>query len=331
MFCKLNYLVLILFIIHFAFFTTASAQNDDEVIKVDVALVNIPVIVSDKFGRNILGLNVNNFSLFEDGRQQKIDYLSTQNTPLNIVLLLDTSRSALDVIENIKKAADKFVKQLQPIDRCMIISFSEKVQVESEFTGKLSRLEKSIQNIKMSNKPGTLLNDAIYVTVDKELRKIKGRKAIILITDGKDAGSSIIQKDLIYRLMESDTPIYSIFYETTNYTFVNQSLIKNQSNKGQPPITIKVTPKPTIIQKQKNQQAADFLNKISETTAGRVFPKEINKLDEAFQNVTEELRKQYLIGYYPDDPNFDISKHQIKVKVNKPDVVVRTKNYPKLQ
>lgn len=322
---KLNYIFLILLTIIIGF-SPISAQNDDEVIKVDVALVNIPVIVSDKYGRNILGLNINNFTLFEDGRKQKIEYLSTQNTPLNIVLLLDTSRSALDVIENIKKAAGRFVKQIQPIDRCMIISFSEKVQVESEFTGKINRLEKSVENLKMSEKPGTLLNDAIYVTVDKELRKIKGRKAIILITDGKDAGSSTSQNDLIYRLMESDTPIYTIYYETSKFTFTNPNSVKNHPSK----VSIEQQ-KPTIIQKQKNQQAAGFLTKVSETTAGRVFPKEINKLDEAFQNVMEELRKQYLIGYYPDDPNFDISRHQIKVKVDKPDVVVRTKNYPKLR
>lgn len=330
MFFKKNFIILVLFIIILFAFTNSLGQNDDEVIKVDVALVNIPVIVSDKFGRNILGLKIDNFTLFEDGRQQKIEYLSTQNTPLNIVLLLDTSRSALDVIENIKKAAGKFVKQIQPIDQCMIISFSEKVLVESEFTNKTSRLEKAVQNIKMSQKPGTLLNDAIFVTVDKELKKIKGRKAVILITDGKDAGSTTSQKNLLYRLMESDTPIYSIFYETTNYTFSDQNLLINRSTHEKTKVLTKAT-KPTIIQKQKNQLAAEFLTKVSETTAGQVFPKEINKLDEAFQNVTEELRKQYLIGYYPDDPNFDISRHQIKIKVNRSDVIVRTKNSPKLR
>jgi VWFA-related protein len=307
--------------------------NDEETIKVDVALVNIPVVVSDKLGRSILDLNKDNFALFEDGKEQKIEYLSTQNTPLSIVLLLDTSKSAKEIIERIKTAAGKFVQQLKPTDRCMIISFSDKVQVESEFTSKQIRLDRAIKNIVMSDQPGTLLQDAIYVTVDRELAKTKGRKAIILITDGKDAGSAKTKKELMYRLEESDTPIYSIFYETTNFLFSSQP-----ANKNNPPIKAvypQTVPKPSAKtlakQQQSNLQAAEFMQKMSDTTAGRIFPKNISNLNEAFLNVAEELRKQYLISYYPEDPNFDLTKHQIRIKVNRPNTVVRTKNYTRLR
>lgn len=322
----------------FLFFTLISglfAQSEnDEIIKVDVALVNIPVIISDKQGRNISGLGVNDFSLFEDGKQQKIEYLSTQNTPLNIVLLMDTSRSTQDIFEKIKNSARDFIKQLQPTDRCMVISFDSKVQVESEFTSNPKRLDRSIKNTVMSADFGTLLNDAIYATVDKELAKIKGRKAIILITDGKDAGSSKTKNDLIYRLEESDSPIYSIIYPTIKIIDVNFSKTVVKDNKGKPiPPTYnpKQLEKFQIAQQKKNQEVTEFLLKVSEITAGRIFPKEIDNLNEAFKNIADELRKQYLISYYPDDPNFDISRHQIKIKVNKPNVVVRTKNLQTLK
>lgn len=314
----------------------AQTNDEDEIIKVDVAMVNIPVIVSDKYGRSILGLNIDDFSLFENGKPQKIEYLSTQDTPLNIVLLLDTSRSAQEIINKIKDAAGKFVQQLQPTDRCMIISFADTVLVESEFTSKQIRLDRAIKNLKMSEKPGTLLQDAIFATVDKELAKVKGRKAIILLTDGKDAGSSTPKRDLLHRLVESDTPIYSIFYETTNFIFTPSppKTVSKQNQKNQPIMTNisqKSDAKTQAKQKQKNTEAADFLLKISDTTAGRIFPREINNLDEAFKNVAEELRKQYLISYYPDDPNYNSSANRIKVKVNKSDVVVRTKNYTRLR
>ncbi|MEK7722755.1 MAG: VWA domain-containing protein [Acidobacteriota bacterium] len=293
-------------------------ENNDEIIKVDVALVNIPVIVSDRFGRNVLDLKIDDFSLFEDGKPQKIEYLSNLDSPLNIVILLDTSRSTQLIFEKIKNAAKEFIKQLKSNDRCMVISFDQQVRVEREFTSNTNSLDRAIKNTLMSEKFGTLLQDAVFVTVDKELAKVKGRKAIILISDGKDAGSSISKKDLLYRLEESDTPIYSIIYEVEKFTS-DAKIEPVKANKTQ------------IVQQRKNLETAEFLQKMSNITAGRIYPKEINNLGEAFKTISDELRKQYLIGYYPDDSNYSIDRHQIKVKVNKSDIVVRTKNTNRLR
>lgn len=297
--------------------------NDEEVIKVNVALVNIPVIVSDRQGRYITGLTVEDFTLLEDGKPQKIEYLSTQDTPLNIVLLLDSSRSAQEIFEKIKNAAGEFIKQLRPADRCMVISFDESARVKSEFTSNQKILEKAVKRTVMSQQNGTLMRDAIFVTVDKELANVKGRKAIILITDGKDLGSSVTKKELLFRLQESDTPIYSIIYETLNNSLPN--------GKEPPNINRKKFNQFKADQQKKNQEATELLQKIAEITGGRTFPKELNNLNEAFKNVAEELRKQYLISFYPEETNYEISRHQIKVKVNKNNIVVRTKNVQKLQ
>jgi Ca-activated chloride channel family protein len=302
----------------------AQTAEDDEIIKVDVALVNIPFSVSDREGRSISGLTMENFTLFEDGKQQKIEYLSTQDTPLNIVLLLDSSQSANEIFDKIKNAATEFIKQLRPADRCMIISFDESARVKSEFTNNQKNLDNAIKRIVLNQKPGTLMRDAIFVTVDKELAKVKGRKAIILITDGKDAGSAVSSQKLLYRLAESEAPIYSIFYETA--PILLPSVAKTNSKQSAP-----FTPKQIKhiqTQRQKsNDEAADYLGKISEVTGGRIYRKEISNLGEAFYQIAEELRKQYLLSFYSDETNYDFSRHQIKIKANRTDVVIRMKNY----
>lgn len=322
--------VVVLFILLLFVSSTLFAQTteDDEVIKVDTALVNIPFSVSDREGRGISGLTMQNFTLFEDGKQQKIDYLSTQDAPLNIVLLLDSSQSAEEIFNKIKNAASEFIKQLRPADRCMIVSFDEAARVKSEFTNNKTVLNNAINRTVLSKKPGTLMRDTISVTVDKELVKVKGRKAIILITDGKDAGSAISKNDLLYRLAESDAPVYSINYETVRVMLPNNATQNtNDKNKIQ---TYSISQKQiTQIQterRKKNEEAADYLGKISEVTGGRIYRKEIDNLAEAFNQIAEELRKQYLISFSPDEENYNISKHQIKIKVDKTNVVVRMKN-----
>jgi Ca-activated chloride channel family protein len=306
-------------------------KEDDEVIKVDVAMVNIPFSVSDREGRNIFGLTTQNFTLFEDGQPQKIEFLSTQDTPLNIVVLLDTSQSAQEIFDKIKNAASQFIKQLRPKDRCMIISFDESARVKSEFTSDQTKLDKAIQRTVLSQKPGTLMRDTISVTVDKELAKVKGRKAIILITDGRDAGSAINQNALLYRLAESEAPIYSVFYETV-HVFLPVLTQKNSQGKNQNfQLSQKQLGQMEAERRKKNDLAADYLSKMSDVTGGRMYRKEIENLSEAFNSIAEELRKQYLISYYPNDSNYDVSRHQIKIKIDKQNAVVRMKNYTLLK
>ncbi|MBX7169388.1 MAG: VWA domain-containing protein [Pyrinomonadaceae bacterium] len=309
----------------------AQTKEDDEVIKVDTALVNVPFSVSDREGRSISGLSLQNFTLFEDGKAQKIEYLSTQDTPLNIVLLMDTSQSAQEIFDKIKNAAAEFIKQLRPADRCMVITFDEAARVKNEFTNNQKVLDGTIRKTALSQKPGTLMRDTINVTINKELAKIRGRKAIILITDGKDAGSAISKNDLLYRLAESDAPVYSVVYESARILFPNMA----QNSPNTKPQTYQMSQKQIeqikAEHQKKNIEAADFLGKVSEVTGGRIFRQEINNLAEAFNGIAEELRKQYLISFYPNDENYDISKHQIKIRVDKTNAVVRMKNYTLLK
>lgn len=316
-----------------------NAQNNDEVIKVDTALVNIPVIVSDRNGRNISGLQTENFAVYEDGKLQKIEYFASEESPINVAILLDTSRSTQQVLSKIKNAAREFIKQLQPSDKCLIMSFDNNVEILSDFTSDQKILDKAIKNAEIGNAAGTVMQDAIYEVVDKQFSKVKGRKAIILLTDGKDFGSYVNRKELIYRLEESDTLVYSIFYETENLRRFNQNrpniFFPNQRQRRRQFPFPDNFPRPNrnpdnprqIILQQMNEDAAAFLQKLADSTAGRLYRKEVKDLEATFQTIADELRKQYLIGYYPENSETEINTHQIKVKVDKTDVVVRAKNF----
>jgi Ca-activated chloride channel family protein len=168
------------------------------------------------------------------------------------------------------------------------------------------------------------MRDAISVIVENELPKVKGRKAIILITDGKDAGSRITEKDLLGDLVESDAPIYSILYET----IATVAPLPTPTN---PKEKIKYDKKKLkefqLAQLKKNEEAIQFMSKIADVTGGRSYGKEVGNLREAFNQITEELRKQYLIGFYPEEENYNLSKHQIRIKINRKNTVVRLKNF----
>ncbi len=327
MICRKYFLILAIFVLCTASPIFAQTPEDDEVITVDTSLVNVPFSVSDREGRSILGLKAEDFTLFEDGKPIKIEYLSTEDKPLNVVLLIDTSQSAQETFVKIKNAASEFIKQLRPNDKCMIVSFDSAARVKSEFTRNQKNLAKAIEKTILGAKPGTILRDAISVVVEKELPKVKGRKAIILITDGKDAGSSISEKELLHNLAESDAPIYSILYETIHAVAA--------ANAKLPPANIKYDKKKLkefqFAQHKKNEEAASFIQKMADVTGGRSFRKEIGNLSEAFNNIAEELRKQYLIGFYPEGDNYNVSEHQLKIKVDKKNAVVRLKNYKLLK
>lgn len=317
--------------------------NNDEIIKVDTALVNIPVIISDRNGRYIAGLQTQNFTLLEDGKPQKIEYFASEESPISVAILLDTSRSTQQVLGKIKKSAREFIKQLEPADRCLIMSFDNDIEILSEFTSDHKILDKAIKKAEIGERIGTMLHDAVFDAVDKEFSKIKGRKAIILLTDGKDAGSYVNKRDLIYRLEESDTLVYPIFYETENFRRLNNNRrgiffpdpIGRGGMRGQrrqpfpdnfPGPNQNPDNRPRKINQQlQNQEAAIFLQRIADVTAGRFYQREIKDLDETFKNIADELRKQYLIGYYPENSDSSKSLHQVKVRVDLNDAVVRAK------
>lgn len=329
------------FIVLLSVFQLNAQEKEDEVIKVNTALVNIPVIVSDRNGRNIAGLKAENFNVFQDGEKQKIEYFASEETPINVAILLDTSRSTQDVLGKIKKSAKEFIKQLRPDDKALIVSFDNDVQILSELTSDQKRLKNAIEDAEIGDRVGTVLHDAVYEVVKKQFASVKGRKAMILLTDGKDFGSYIYRSELIREIEESDTLIYSIFYETGNIPPRFQQTrgpdifpprnnrFPNRRFPDDFPRRQRQEQRAERIRQrneQENQQAVEFLQTLSDSTAGRLYQNKINDLKQTFGLIADELRKQYLLGYYPEKTGDEGTLHQIKVRTDLENAVVRAKS-----
>jgi Ca-activated chloride channel homolog len=137
-------------------------EKPDEVIRVNTALVNIPVIVSDRQNRYIPGLSASQFKVFQDGIEQKIEVFNNEEAPMNIVLALDTSRSTEIVLGKIKKAAREFVKILDAGDRAMVVSIDNNFEVLSEMTSDKKVLDRAIKDAQIGERVGTVIYDGLH-------------------------------------------------------------------------------------------------------------------------------------------------------------------------
>lgn len=308
-----------------------------DVIKVYSNLVSVPVIVSDHLGRYIPSLQQQDFKLFDNDTEQRLSFFDAAQEPLNIALLLDTSRSTEGVLDDIKKAAKNFLKELRPQDRAIIISFDYAVQSLSPLTNDRKILEQAIKNAKVGDYFGTLLNDAVMEAAEQTLRPVNGRKAIILLTDGEDAGSIVSEKQLLAYATESDAMIYSIFYESSvKGAFGRRRQFPRRGGifgRGGPmgggfprPGRGPGGPGQRRRQDERDESGAEFLARLSEVSAGRYYQSKKTDLKKTFALIAEELRNQYRLGFYPEVLARDGNLHRLKVSVNKPDVAVRARS-----
>jgi VWFA-related protein len=331
-------------------------QDSDQPFKIDTTLVSVPVIVSDRQGRYIAGLKASDFTLYEDRVKQPIAFFADAEEPINVALLLDTSKSATWALDDIKKTAQDFLKQLRPQDRAMIVSFDRDTIALCELTSDRKTLERAIGDAQIGERFGTKLRDAVDAVMKEEFRTVKGRKAIVLLTDGKDHGSEVDEQALMESAAEADTLIYSVFYRSLppwldrdQQSPRGRRVVPGGGPEGRPRIGgrdgffMQTTRFPDPPQRpngdwrrrrragrieERNEEAIDFLRRLSEVSAGRYFSSEVSDLKQTFGQILEELRHQYRLGFYPPDHPAG-SVHTIKVEVGikaaRPDVVVRSR------
>src|SRR5262245_17450728 len=143
-------------------------QDSEQTIKIDTTLVSVPVIVSDRQGRYIAGLKASDFTLYEDRVKQPIVFFADTEEPINVVLLLDTSKSATWALDDIKKTAQDFVAQLRPQDRAMIASFDRDMLALCELTSDRKKLKRAIDDARIGERFGTKLRDAVNAVMKEE-------------------------------------------------------------------------------------------------------------------------------------------------------------------
>ncbi len=293
--------------------TAPAASDGDDVVKVETSLITIPVSVFDRHGLYIANLRKEDFRIFEDGKEQQIEYFGTSEKPFTVVLLLDTSPSTEYEIDDIRAGAIAFVDQLKPQDKVMVIEFDGKVHVLTEATNDRAAIYKAIKRADFGD--GTSLYDAVSFSLSKRLNAVIGRKAIVLFTDGVDTRSSKSNYDTTLALAEeSDSLIFPIYYNTLAKTSADAIGVF-----GPPPPG--TTAREYAVGKR-------YLEELAGYTGGRVFRPEATPggLTAAFEGIAEELRRQYSIGYIPSEDGKPGQRKQIKVRVNRPNLVLRARD-----
>ena len=313
--------------------TYAQEKQGEATIKVQTTLVSVPVIVSDRQGRYISDLKLQDFKLYQDRAEQAIAVFDATEEPLSIALLLDTSHSTKDVLGDIKKDAANFLKELRPQDRAMVMSFDYDVHLLSALTSDRKTLERAIKDARVGERGGTVLRGAVAQVIEGQFKRVEGRKAIILLTDGKDVGSHITEQELFDEAAESSAMIYSIYFETEG---------RRQGWKAPPwplprrgrggwgrrdPFPPQRPPDSRRRQRveMRNGEAIAFLTELAEVSAGRFYSSKVSDLKKTFKLVAEELRHQYRLGFYPDSNKADGRRHNLRVEVNLPDATVRAR------
>jgi VWFA-related protein len=319
-----------------------NGDGEDEVVKLESTLVSIPLLVSDRSGRYIPQLSKSDFMLYEDGVEQKIASFGSEQVPFNVVLLLDVSPSVSGSIKDIQDAAIAFVRQLREQDRVMVVSFDRNIHYLSDFTSDRRELEWAIRRANMGG--GTSVYDAVYETVDRKLRNIEGRKALILFSDGDDTTSSRASyDDAVNMVSESDVLVYGLRYPGSGG---GGSIRVNPWPRNQiprlpfplpfpwpmprrrGPFTITSPTGSSAVQswpRRRGGGGGDFMKDITAAGGGPVYDAEtISDLSGLAYKIAEELRHVYVLSYYPTNPLSKGGYRRIRVSVrNRDDIAVR--------
>lgn len=321
---------------------TAEEVGEDDVVRINATLVTIPVSVLDRDGRFISGLRKEDFRIFEDGGEQQVAYFATTEEPFTVALVIDTSGSTRFKLEDIQDAAIAFLDQLRPDDKVVVISFDESVRVLSEATSDRRQLRNAIRRTHAGG--GTRLYDAVDIAIQQQLSRARGRKAIVLFTDGVDTASKNASfESTLAEAEELDALIYPIQYDTYDGSYGGGT--NNGPWPGNSGGVLGDLGRIIIggggghrgghggggggngSSRGDYRRAADYLRRLADATGGRHHNAEdIRYLEDAFTNIAEELRRQYSLGYYPSRQAQASERRQIRVRVKRPNLVVRARD-----
>jgi VWFA-related protein len=299
-----------------------SPQQDQQIpqsqkpLQVQTALVNLFVTVRDKDHAIVTNLKQEDFRVFEDNTEQKVAYFSKEvNLPITLAILVDTSGSQQHLILAEQDTASRFVHEvLHKNDEALVMSFDTDVDLLADFTEDTEVLEKAIRRTAIGvdasgaggtagtvgggSGGGTAFYDAIYLAAHDKLTSEAGRKAIIALTDAEDNASKLSLKDAAESAQRADAVVH---------------------------ILLLAEPEEYFMQGM-GYGGANAARQLADDTGGRVIAVRSEKsLEKAFDELTQELRSQYVIGYYPTNTKRDGSFRKIKVNVTKNDAKALTR------
>jgi VWFA-related protein len=364
-------------IIFFCFLLAAIAfgqekrAEDQQTLRLNATLIQVPAVVTDRNGRFIADLSQTEFAVFEDGKRQELSHFAAVKQPFTAVLLLDTSNSAEDRLQVIQNMALAFARETRAGDRLSVVSFDNEVRQLTDFTSDYKEIEKSVRGAESGF--GKLLYEALTKSLDL-LSNVEGRRAVILFSDGVDMRSiEATAESTIEKAEEVGAVIYFVRFETRWWQEAiarKQKAEQKQSNlpfeidgriplppefggpeaPGAPPrprieIGQPRSPQVTIIDGDQRRtiqtEAPDEITRnldklygeadqqmqlLTSRTGGRIFYAETYETTRsAFASIADELRNQYVVGYYPANERRDGKFHKLKVEVSRKGAQVRAR------
>jgi len=333
--------------------------SEGDIVRVDTTLVSIPVSVMDRDGKYIPDLRKEDFHIWEDGVEQKVAYFASTEKPFTVALMIDTSGSTRFKLQEIQDAAISFVEQLRSDDRVMVFSFNDKIRnlTQQGPTSDRATLRNAIRQTEAGS--GTKLYEAVDTVINKHFNHIEGRKAIVLFTDGVDTTSRHATYESTVRDAEElDALIYPVEYDT----YSDMGIWGPGGGGGRPGgggssgnVIIDILG--SILgggggghprgggggggrsggggwpggggsgsTRSEYERADQYLHDLARVSGARLYNAEQQNLDSAFRSVAEELRRQYSLGYYPKNTPHPGERRNIKVRVNRAELVVRTRD-----
>ncbi len=258
--------------------------------QVRVDLVNVLCSVFNKSTNSfVTNLTRDDFAIYEDERKQEIQNFQREtNLPLTIALLVDTSRSVAPKLKFEKEAATSFVQSImREKDRALLLQFDSGVSLLQDFTDDPNKISKQIEKLQAAG--DTALYDAIYRTCDEKLIREKGRKAMVILSDGDDSASDATLQQATEMALKAETIVFAISVTKGGFFGVQSGM---------------------------NTEGDSVLKEIANETGGRIFfPFLVEDLDEAFRQINQELRSQYNIGFISTNPARDGSYRKLEIKV----------------
>jgi len=281
---RIRRFTLLPWVLALAFATQTAVGQGDVTLHVDVKLVNIFVNVTDNHGAIVGGLAREDFVIAEDNRPQEIAVFERQSElPLNLTLAIDTSASTYKDRSIEQVAAKRFVHALlRDQDQMSVLAFSTYVTPLAPFTNKVSQIDRGLD--RMRGEGGTALYDAIYLGA-QGLHDKEGRKVLVLVSDGGDTASSANYDQALEQALRNEVMIYSIID------------VPIEASAG------------------RDIGGEHALITLAEQTGGKSFYAESGGLDKAFKQVSEDLRTQYLLGYYPHNQEPGRVFHRLSVTI----------------
>lgn len=284
---------------------TQQAPQPTQPIRVQVNLVNLFATVRDKKSKRIVSdLEKDDFRVSEDGKDQTIVSFSKDSTlPVTLGLLIDTSGSEQNMLPAEQDAASRFLARvMRKNDLAMVISFDSDASLMQDFTDDQDRLSRSIHRTRINapiaqgpfpiDIPGTVFYDAVYLACHDELGDQPGRRALIVVTDAQDEGSKVKIQDAIEAAQRSDTVVHILLVADPRFGGGNEAAAR----------------------------------KLTDETGGRtIVVRSERKLEEAFDEISEELRSQYTIAYYSTNTAHDGTYRKVKLDTTRKDLDVLTR------